>query len=484
MPVIKAVQQFHAALNQGFEHIRAEYKHKNSEEVFHFLEGVIGRCARTIGNWRYVKKGKLLDDELCYGFAWIVMSRGKASLSWLVDFFSATTAIVVQPPSKEWVRACFRMAWHQTEQAGFRYPTDEEIETVVQRCFNSADVSPAPAEILPKWTYRALSVLRLIESAPDRPAPQSPMERYWDGLPRRDMPLHYIDNEYPFLRDVLAQLCQKQVFDMQVDMTLLLIHYMYARFLLEDRLTYVYSAIDAAQHLPNRRDSLWFKAMLHIDGAGWILIEQGRDATALNQIEMGLQIAAELEPKAETGSYDLTVLGYAYKALLLSTPANVKQAQAYLDRVQDLPCHPAVRSRFYQVVLKAAALQQNHDAVRQAHYVGMNYGSKAPGIITQVSLSIHSAEAYLHLKQPQKAQKFLQLAQETNPEGVLSLPWYIKTQTLLARIALAGHHRQQAHQHLQELFRVLEEKQKAHVESRLLQDARRLYDEIRRIPVP
>ncbi len=479
MPTIKDKTQFTNAFKKGVVYLYEACQMTESEALF-FLEKHLHRAAKTIKHWGYASAKQHIDDELLYGFAWLVMSNSDAPVIWLEELFSTTTCIVVQPMTSDWLRRCFSMAAHGANGGQqYQYPAPEAIDAVIERCFSSQAAPPPDAAVPPVWMQPVLSILRLIQTNPDRLTPLPMTEHYWEGLMRDKMPLRDIDDHYSDLQNALAMSHHYQHHEQQVTMTVLLLHYLHARWLMTERLTYVYSAIDAARHLQSPA-GLWLMAMLSIDGLGWILLEQENYLAALPNIEAGLEIAAQIEPEPNTGYYDLTVLGKVYLALFhLENQKDITQAQTYLDEVRDLPCHPMIKSHYWRVCLLVAAANNDLNAAESAYFAGLNlfYRNAAP--IAKAGFFITAAEVFLRLRQHWKARVFLQAQPVQNLDSHFSLPWYVEKQTISAQIALAEKKPQLAYQELHELFTILQAKQKMGIKSRLLNTARRLYDDVK-----
>jgi hypothetical protein len=478
MPTIKDKVRFTNAFKQGLVYLYTGRKISKKEALL-FLEKNLSRSAKTIAFWGYANQEQQIDDEVLYGFAWLVMSNSDAPISWLEELFSPTTCMVLLPITSDWLLRCFSMAAHNANGSkNYQYPALADIEALIQRCF--APIPPVPSPHDQSLINQARNTLRSLEAQPDRNTPLAVMERYWDGLLREEMSLNNIDQHYAHLQNALVYALQQQQHAQQIDMTLLLLHYMDARWLMSERLTYVYSALKVIPQPPTSFDAAWLTAMLHIDGLGWILLGQENYAAAMPHIEIGLGIAEQIEPEPDTGYYDLTVLGKAYSALFhLYNTHDVAQAQSYLAEVQHLPCRAMVKNHYLRARLLLAAAKNDLSMADETYSAGLSlfYQNAAP--IAKAGFFITAAEAFLRLGRFWKARVFLQASPVVSLGSDFSLSWYVEMKTISAQIALAEKKPRFACQELQDIFAVLEQKQKTQIKSRLLQNARRLYEEVK-----
>jgi hypothetical protein len=70
-----------------------------------------GITPRTLQSWkRQNEMPDKIDDEQLLGLAMLIVVEGKQDMQWLTTLLRATSSIVVDPPTQEWVEACLSTA--------------------------------------------------------------------------------------------------------------------------------------------------------------------------------------------------------------------------------------------------------------------------------------------------------------------------------------------------------------------------------------
>jgi LuxR family glucitol operon transcriptional activator len=201
-------------------------------------------------------------------------------------------------------------------------------------------------------------------------------EPYWNALPPYNREL--IDPEWPNLQEVLVWSDQQGQDQILVELTLLLAHYMNALMLFPARLYYTQKAAEAASRLDRKEDA----ALLHIDGSGWILLEEGLLTDAIGEITTGLRIAQTLGA-SDTRATDLTALANAFLAMVFLEQGDLAEASVLMDKVVSLECSPAIQRRV-SIVAGDIAYRKSHfiEAKRlyeDAYQIGIQYDEAQRG---------------------------------------------------------------------------------------------------------
>lgn len=102
--------------------------------------GQLPVAVRTLRSWKYPSSApNSLDEDKLLGLAWLAVYEGGLGLDWLTKLLRATSVIVLDPPTPDWLRACFA----QARLAGHPPPQDQ-VEAVIQRLFPAAAPAPMP----------------------------------------------------------------------------------------------------------------------------------------------------------------------------------------------------------------------------------------------------------------------------------------------------------------------------------------------------
>src|ERR687883_280936 len=66
---------------------------------------------RTLKGWKAPSgiPGNIDDDKLI-GLVWLILENSNKDLTWLVKLLKATSILVIEPPTPDWVRSCSRIA--------------------------------------------------------------------------------------------------------------------------------------------------------------------------------------------------------------------------------------------------------------------------------------------------------------------------------------------------------------------------------------
>lgn len=231
---------------------------------------------------------------------------------------------------------------------------------------------------------------------------EQPKERYWNTLVIPSSTP--IDSGWPNLEKVLAWTDQEGRDQILVELMLLLAHYMGQHFFHPQRLYYARKAAEAAERLGRKEEA----ALFHIDGIGWILIEEDRLEDARREIMLGLDIAETLDASsAET--LDLIALANTFLARVFLEEENLAEASALIDKVLSLECRAVIQCRIDVVAGDIAYTKNNNaEAMRlyeNAHRIGKQYGSEGEDIdlhyrlgnVNLASGDLVTADAYYNM---------------------------------------------------------------------------------------
>ena len=204
-------------------------------------------------------------------------------------------------------------------------------------------------------------------------------EPYWSALPT---PSHrLLDPERLNLQEVLKWADEQGEDQILVDLMLVLALYMSALMFFRARLDYAQKAAAAARRLGRNEDA----ALLHIDGRGWILLQEGRLTEAISEITTELRIVQTLDasPKAT----DLIALGETWLAAAFLEQGNLEEASTRIDKVMLLECTPVIQYRMNLVAGDIAFKKENYAEARNLYdsacKISKLYGGEAVGVGAQ-----------------------------------------------------------------------------------------------------
>jgi tetratricopeptide (TPR) repeat protein len=184
----------------------------------------------------------------------------------------------------------------------------------------------------------------------DRIVRSRPPVAYWNVLVTDNMKL--LDPEWLLIKELMtwAKTCGHG--DLLVSFVMLMVHYLDSRFLNQERMEYVLSAIQVMSKLPRFRD----EALLRMDALGWTYVEESRWAEAHVEIDAGCLLAERLQDA------DLVALAHAWKARALIEEGNSEVANAEVAlALRDVSLRdPWIRVRIYMAAGDIAHKQQRH----------------------------------------------------------------------------------------------------------------------------
>jgi predicted negative regulator of RcsB-dependent stress response len=185
-------------------------------------------------------------------------------------------------------------------------------------------------------------------------------ERYWNALEpfNRDL----IDPEWPNIQEVLAWADQQRQDEILVELMVLVAHYMTSRMLFPIRLYYAQKAAEAASRLGRKADA----ALLHIDGCGWILLEEGYLTEAREEVTAGLRIAQTLDASSPETT-DLIALANVWLARIFLEQGDLVEASVLIDKVVSLEYKPIIQ-KFVSAIAGDIAYGKNNMAEAMRHY--------------------------------------------------------------------------------------------------------------------
>ncbi len=264
-------------------------------------------------------------------------------------------------------------------------------------------------------------------------------ERYWNALPPYNREL--IDPEWPNLQEALAWADQQGQDQILVELMLLLAHYMSGSMLFPTRLYYARKAAEAASRLGRKEDAV----LLHIDGCGWILLEEDRLTDAIEEINVGLRIAQTLDVSS-TEATDLIALANTLLAKAFLEQGDLAEASALIDKVVSLECKPVIQYRVNttagNIAYRKNDIAEAKRLYESAYQISIGYGREGTGNrLADMYLAIGDfiqAEAYFT--------KAIDMQQHFGFKRIL----YAKYG--LARVALAKGERDKAREIAQEVL--------------------------------
>lgn len=134
-----------------------------------------------------------------------------------------------------------------------------------------------------------------------------PAEEYWNALVSDKMNAIDEEEEWPGIEEMLRWICAEKLDEFLLKYVVVLVHYLDSRFLNQERITYIESAVQAAHRLGLK----YKEALLRIDALGWTYVEENNFRKAYDEISRGILLAEELVSNANTGQ-ELIALGHAW----------------------------------------------------------------------------------------------------------------------------------------------------------------------------
>lgn len=144
-------------------------------------------------------------------------------------------------------------------------------------------------------------------------------DEYWDALVRPEMAR--VDPYWYIIKHVIRQPIEAPIL---VEFTMLLAHFMDSRFLNEDRIRLIRSALDVLGKVEQTEVTRRRQALLRIDALAWTSIEEGAPDEARQSIEEGLQFIDKSK------DYDLLALAECWWARIASIDKKWDEAEHHM----------------------------------------------------------------------------------------------------------------------------------------------------------
>jgi LuxR family glucitol operon transcriptional activator len=243
-----------------------------------------------------------------------------------------------------------------------------------------------------------------------------PNSAYWNFLLGRD--LGKVKQEWPNLLKLMEWAYRAGQFELSIELMTRLSHFM-SRVSLLLRIEYGLKAADAAHHLEKQT----LEALFRIDTAGWALIEMGSLDEGLRQIEAGLQLLEQLNPK-DPEVCDLRVLGLVFKSRYYLKVNQPTMTAVILEEAMVIPSSPIIRHRVLLVKGDLCLLNGNdHDAIQ--YYEEANELSKVYGSEKTIEAYFNLGVAYIKCGSLVKAEAaFEQLLYDKAKANQIELIYY------------------------------------------------------------
>src|SRR5690349_10382315 len=138
MAQIKDKLKLAGQLKEGLRAV-AEQSKTTVERVDQDLASRLMVEPRTLKSWKNPSSvPDNLEDEKLFGLAFLILQHSKLDIVWLLQLLSATSLPVVEPPTREWVRSCLKVArLSKGSQNVFGPPDQTEIGKLIQKLFSN-----------------------------------------------------------------------------------------------------------------------------------------------------------------------------------------------------------------------------------------------------------------------------------------------------------------------------------------------------------
>lgn len=180
-----------------------------------------------------------------------------------------------------------------------------------------------------------------------------PRERYWKYLSTSES-ASVIDVEWLNIQQVLQWTDDRNMFEMLLELTTCLLHYMDRRMMYSYRIHYVHKAINATMYLKRP----WHENILRINALAWTLIEQGSLDDAEKEINTSIDMLRNTDMEL-LDKLDLFALSYAYIARIQLFRKDIIQSEAAIEYALSLNCSSIIRYRVTRIAGEVALAKKD-----------------------------------------------------------------------------------------------------------------------------